>query len=128
MDNVINLFAEREKRTSEPEHDDFEFSLHVYASKAGEASAHIFNADPGPMSEAENYRMMADRLEKLAVILHDKACSLQPDEDGFALARIKVFESSRVRAWYSDKIEGQESVEWMERRLDDAKTIISPSP
>jgi hypothetical protein len=127
MSNVIDLFSEREKRKAEPAHDEFQFTVDVYANTEGDVSGKLFNVEIfDGVSDADRFRMMATRLEALAVICHDKATHLEPDEDGFTLARIKVFESSRVRAWYSDKIEGAESIQWMERRLDDAKSIIAP--
>lgn len=129
MSNVIDLFSEREKRTAQPVHDTFEFSVDVFTAPDGEVSGRAFNFDlEDGLTDADRLRQMAERLEKLAVILHDQATALEPNDDGFILGRIKVFESSRVRAWYADRVSTEESFVWMEERLDDAKTIIRPSP
>lgn len=127
MDNIINLNAEREKRTVFEPYADHKFSLDVFDTSDGSLSCrlHEFSLDDG-LSQADRLRAFAKKLEEIAGLLRDDAHVIEPNDDGLVLARVMVWQSSRVTTWASNKVETEEQVEWLRERLDEAKGSVAP--
>lgn len=125
-DNVVSIAKAREQRSSPKATDRYLFTLHVYDGGA--------DGDYGCISglneemDGDELRDAAGRLECLARIMRDQAEDIDPDEDGFILGRVTVWESSRVRCWTSDRVATDEQIAWLHDRLDDAKDCITPLP
>ena len=74
----------------------------------------------------EEMRIVADHLSTLSRWLRDQAAAEDSDANEDLLAEVRVFKSSRVWVSCRDEVETPEQLEWMDRRLDDAKSAARP--
>lgn len=129
---VIDLMAEREKRKKgehePPDRGRWMLMLNVYAPATADDkhSGWIESYDPDDnLTPGERLRGFAAALDELSLMLRDQAEQIEQSDDGHVLSRVTVFESSRVRAWTSDKINSPEHATWMARRFDEAKDLTT---
>lgn len=74
----------------------------------------------------DRLRRIAHELDQLSFFLMQQAEEISPSEDGVCLAKVAVFESSRVRIRVHDgKIVSGAHEEWLRERLDDAKGLVA---
>lgn len=129
---IIDLAAARAARESDKKFEvgEWLFNLSVFAPPVagGQYAGKIFDAADLRITDAAHMRMSAAALENIAAILLDMAHFAEENDDGRVLGRVTVFESARVRTWVSEQIETEDQAQWLRDCMDDAKTIIRPSP
>lgn len=128
MADIIDLvdYVNAKKIGNDP-HGEWMFRLDVFAPKTEDKSHSglIISFNDGDRRDvADRLRAYANALEDLASIVRDDAEDMQPSEDGKVLARLKVWESSRVQIWTSSMVETQDQAEWLRLRLDDASGLV----
>ena len=97
----------------------------------------IWNTDSGVVgivagSEAregeergDRLRRIAHELDQMSFYLMQQAEEVSSSDDGVCLAKVAVFESSRVRIRVHDKkIASEPQKEWLRERLEDAKGLM----
>jgi hypothetical protein len=123
--NIIKISDFRAvKNTQTKMHPPFFFSVDFQQESPGEWTAKLQMWENTTGDKAADLRLAAPILENIARLMRDNANLEAPDDNGFVLAQVTIFESSKVRSWVSDKVSTEDQIEWLDRRLDDAKLLI----
>jgi len=129
MAEVFDITSERERRKGAREYGMYMFSADFYApaSPGDDYRANLsgFDVLPDDRAAGDRMREQAKVLEAIALILRGNAEAMAPTDDGHVMMRAMIFQSSRVVAWTSNRIETTEQREWAHSCLDDAKELVS---
>lgn len=107
---------ERERPTS------YFVRVDQFADGGVEGAVLDIGSEPSP----EDLRRVSRHLAALSRMLASQAERIDHDEDETLLAEVRVYKSSRVNIWCDNDVQTPEQMEWMDRRLDDAKPIMRP--
>lgn len=131
MTNIISIADRRRSAppTTEPV---WRFDLRVWDTDCGPEALVTDFFDGDGLAAAERLRQFASMLDTISYYLMQQAHHMEPNDDGQILAKLSVFENSRVRLRVNDDmIQTVAQEEWLRRRFDDAKAIVNenrPAP
>lgn len=127
MADIIDLKAERAKRIVPIDSYFVRVDLFDFEDNIGGAILDHDLVDMSFEDEPECLRTISEHLFTLARHVRDMAWVQSQDDDDRQLSVVRVYTSSRVNAWTSDDISTPEQVEWLARRLEEAKSLASPA-
>ncbi|MFD2235947.1 hypothetical protein [Aureimonas populi] len=125
MANIINI-ADRQKNGAPVIDPVWRFDLRVWDTEGGPEALVTDFFDGDGLEAADRLRQFAAMLDTISYCLMQQAHHMDPNDDGQILAKVAVFENSRVRLRVNDDmIQTIEQEEWLRRRFDDAKAIVN---
>lgn len=123
MADIINIADRRKPVTVDPQ---WFFDLRVWDSLEGETAVITAFDDTDELETADRLRKMAKALDYLSYLMLQQAEDMEPSDDGVPLAKMTVFESSRVRLRINDdRVATPEQEDWLRERFEDAKGIVA---
>ncbi|MBB3997213.1 hypothetical protein [Aureimonas pseudogalii] len=122
-ENVIDIRDRLKPKAAEPK---WAFDLRIWSTPGGpEALITDFNDQDGHEA-ADRLRVFAGMLDQLHYYMMQQAHMMEPNDDGQILAKLAVFESSRVRLRINDdRVQTVEQEDWLRERFEDAKSSVA---
>jgi hypothetical protein len=125
MTGEIIQIGHWEKPTSAPTEYRWSCDLQVWNTDTGVIGLVAGSETRDGEELGDRLRRIADELDQLAFFLTQQAEETLPSRDGVCLAKVAIFESSRVQIQvHKEKIPSERQEEWLRERLDHAEGLV----